>query len=201
MADFDPVRQLIARVRARWQRLVLLQSTTRAALAIAGVLGMALFAAAWTTRMPLLLAVMAGLALLAGVAAIVWGFSPSRDVPSDARVARFVEEREDSLDDRLVSAAQLAASPEPLTTVGRLFTDDVSRRAAAVDAEAIVPPDRLRRAGFQAAASLALIAVLAIRRPRHHAAGGRCAVAPFVPVAGRARSHAGQRAPRRPVRR
>src|SRR5262245_32352071 len=160
MSGFDPVLELIARVRARWRRLVLLQSTVRAALAIAAVLGITLLAAAWTTRTPMLLAAIVAAAVLAIIAAVIWAFWPARDVPSDARVARFVEEREQSLDDRLVSAAQLASSAEPLTTVGRLFTDDVSRRAADVDADAIVPVPVLRRAGMQAAASLLLVAAM-----------------------------------------
>ncbi len=80
---------------------------------------------------------------------MAWAFWPARDVPSDARVARFVEEREESLDDRLVSAAELASSAEPPTTIGRLFTDDIARRAAGVDPGVIVPPEALRRAGFR----------------------------------------------------
>ena len=154
MSGFDPVRELIGRVRARWRRLALLQATVRAALAIAAIVAMTLLLAAWTTRTPVLLAAIVAAAVLALAAAIIWAFRPLRDVPTDARVARFVEEREESLDDRLVSAAQLASSSEPLTTVGRLFSEDVSRRAAEVDADAIVPSPMLRRAGIQAAASL-----------------------------------------------
>src|SRR5829696_8380201 len=138
MSGFESVLELIARVRARWRRLVLLQSTARAALGIAAVFGMTLLVAAWTTSTPVLLAAIVAAAVVALVAAVIWAFRAVRDTPSDARVARFVEEREESLDDRLVSAAQLASSSEPLTTVGRLFTEDVSRRAADVDADAIV---------------------------------------------------------------
>ena len=45
--------------------------------------------------------------------------------------------------------------------VGRLFTDDVGRRASEVDPAAIVPSETLRRAGLQAAASLLLVAIIA----------------------------------------
>ena len=161
MSGFDPVRQLIERVRARWRRLVLLQSAARAGLALAGVLAFVLLAAAWTTRVPLVLAALVVAAALAAVAAVVWAFWPARAIPSDGRVARFVEEREQSLDDRLVSAAELASSGAPPTMVGRLFTDDVGRRASEVDPAAIVPSETLRRAGLQAAASLLLVAVIA----------------------------------------
>jgi len=165
MSGFDPVRELIGRVRSRWRRLVLLQSTVRAALATSAVLGLMLLVAAWTLRMPILLAGVVAAAALALVAALVWGFRPARDVPSDGRVARFVEEREESLDDRLVTAAQLASSSDPLTTVGRLFTQDVARRAAEVDPDAVVPAPALRRAGFQAAAALFLaVAIVMLGR-------------------------------------
>ena len=161
MSGFDPVRQLIERVRARWRRLVLLQSAARAGLALAGVLAFVLLAAAWTTRAPLVLAAFVVAAALAAVAAVVWAFWPARAIPSDGRVARFVEEREQSLDDRLVSAAELASSGAPPTMVARLFTDDVGRRASEVDPAAIVPSETLRRAGLQAAASLLLVAMIA----------------------------------------
>ena len=159
MSGLDPVRQLIDRVRARWRRLVLLQSATRAGLALAFVLALALVVAALTTRAPLLLAIMTAIAALAAAAAVAWAFWPARDVPSDARVARFVEEHEDSLDDRLVSAAGLAASPEA-SMISHLFTDDVARRAAGVDPEVIVPSARLWRAALHAAASLLLVAAI-----------------------------------------
>ena len=165
MSGFDPVRELIGRVRARWRRLVLLQSTVRAALAVSALLALTLLVAAWTTRTPILLAGVIATAVLALVAALIWAFRPARDLPSDARVARFVEEREESLDDRLVSAAQLASSSDPLSAVGRLFTEDVARRAADVDPEAIVPAPTLRRAAVQAAAALLLaLAIVGLGR-------------------------------------
>ena len=195
MSGFDPVRQLIDRVRARWRRLVLLQSATRASLALGGVFALALVAAAWTTRAPLLLSAVAAAAALAAAAGIAWAFWPARDVPSDTRVARFVEEREESLDDRLVSAAELASSAEPPTTIGRLFTDDIARRAAGVDPGVIVPPETLRRAGLQATLALLLVAAIVVCRPRHDSRGGRRVGAPAVSVARRPPGHARQRPP------
>jgi hypothetical protein len=162
MSGFESALELIARVRARWRRLVLLQSTVRAALGASAVLGLTLLVAAWTTRTPLVLVGVVTAAVLALVAVLVWAFRPARDVPSDARVARFVEEREESLDDRLVSAAQLASSSEPLTSVGRLFTEDVARRAGDVDPDAVVPAPALRRAGIQTVASLLVAAAIVV---------------------------------------
>jgi hypothetical protein len=162
MSDLDPVLLLIQRVRALWRRLVLLQSTTRAALALAAVVGCVLVAAAWTTGAPLLLAGLLVAAALTAAAAVAWAFWPSWDVPSDARVARFVEEREPSLDDRLVSAAELATSSESHTAIGRLFANDVGRRAADVDPHAIIPSATLRRSGVQAVAACLLVAAVVV---------------------------------------
>jgi hypothetical protein len=162
MSGFDPVLLLIQRVRRRWRRLVLLQSATRAALALAAVLGCVLLLAAWTTGVPLLLGGLLVAAALTAAAAVAWAFWPSWEMPSDARVARFVEERDASLDDRLVSAAELATSAESQTAIGRLFADDVGRRAADVDPHAIIRPAVLRRAGVQAAAALLLVGAVAV---------------------------------------
>ena len=162
MSGFDPVRQLIDRVRARWRRLVLLQSATRAGLALAGVLALALLAAAWTTRAPLVLAALVVAAALAAVAAVVWAFWPARDDPV-GRPRRALHRRTRAVARRPArqrGGAGLVGARRP-RLVGRLFTDDVGRRASDVDPAAIVPSETLRRAGFQAAASLLLVAVIA----------------------------------------
>src|SRR5438093_10644200 len=103
------IRQLIGRVRARWRALSIFQATVRAALASAAVLVAALVAASWIASAPLALAVGGACALAFAIAAVLWGLAPLRDVPSDARVARFIEERAPALDDRLVTAIDRAA--------------------------------------------------------------------------------------------
>ena len=44
------------------------------------------------------------LSLIAAVSSLVWAVWPARRVPSNRRIARFIEERHASLDERLVSA-------------------------------------------------------------------------------------------------
>ena len=162
MSSFQPIRDLIARVRRRWRLLVALQSSARAGVAVSAVVAAALLAAFMVGASAMALAVVAAVAAIAVIAALAWGLSPTREVPSDARVARFIEERDASLNDSLVSAAELAnaADVEPATAVSSLFAKDVIRRAADVDSEAIVPSHIVRRAGFQAAASILLVAAL-----------------------------------------
>lgn len=157
------IRALLARVRARWRRLIALQAVVRAALAVSGVLAIALFMAYWTSRAPVALAAigLVGLALAVGV--VVWGLWSAREVPSDTRVARFIEESEPSLDDRLASAVDVAASerPDARPALAAPMVADAARRASGIDPALVVPGKTLRRAGFQAAAALLLVAALA----------------------------------------
>src|SRR5262245_24376721 len=121
---------LLARVRARWRRLIAFQAAARAALALSGVLAAALFLTHWTTRSPIALATIALIALALAVGALVWGLWPAREIPSDARVARFIEEAEPSLNDRLASAVDLAATPEgrPRPALAAPMMADAARR-------------------------------------------------------------------------
>ena len=108
--QFGPIQELLNRVRARWRRLVLLEVTTRAALAGTVVVGFALVVSRWLAQAPLALALLAGAAVVAGLASIVWAAWPSRQIPSDRSVARYIEERAPALDERLVSAVDVVTS-------------------------------------------------------------------------------------------
>src|SRR5439155_18937188 len=98
------------------------------------------------------------------VAAIVWGVAPLRHTPSDARLARFIEERTPSLDDRLVSAVDLVQSERygSSPAIAEPMLADAARRAGAVALDQIVPIGLLRRAGVQAAAGVAILVVLVL---------------------------------------
>src|SRR5438132_401697 len=104
---FGPVQDLLNRVRARWRRLVLLESVARAALACAGVIATALVLTHWTSRSPVALAVIGAAALVGSVSAIGWGIWPAKRAPGDRALARFIEEHDPSLDERLVSAVDV----------------------------------------------------------------------------------------------
>src|SRR5438552_1630465 len=114
MRYFEDIRDLIRRTRARWLTLTLFQATVRAALASAGVLVVALGVSRlvwhWADRAPLAVALMGAAALILMFTAFLWGLAPLRQRPSDARVARFIEERAPSLEDRLVSAIDVVTS-------------------------------------------------------------------------------------------
>src|SRR5919204_224014 len=92
---------------------------------------------------------------------------PLRGTPSDVRVARFVEERDPRLDDRLVTAVEVLGGERQTVspTIADPLLADAAQRAGDVDVDTVVPAESLRRAGFQAAAaSLALAAVMFMGR-------------------------------------
>ena len=64
---FGPIQELLDRVRARWRRLVLLEVTTRGALAGTVIVGFAFALSFWMSRAPLALAATL-LALALGIA-------------------------------------------------------------------------------------------------------------------------------------
>src|SRR5262249_28131309 len=94
--QYEPIRRLLAVVRARYRALTACRAIVRAALAASAVVGFSLAAAslaALATRSPWAIAAVGAVALVAAVAAVVWGLMPVRQVPSDVRIARFIEER------------------------------------------------------------------------------------------------------------
>ena len=80
-----------------------------------------------------------------------------RRVPSDRQVARYIEERCPALEDRLVSAADIAAGGRP-SVFRELLLGDAARTARAVDLDRVLPRRDLLLA--VAAAGLAVAALL-----------------------------------------
>ena len=157
--QFGPIQELIDRVRARWRRLVLLDAATRGALAVALIVGVTLALTIWTSRAPVALAVLGASALAAVIGALVWAAWPARRVPSDRMVARFIEERTPSLDERLVSAVDVAiirAEDERPALAGAMVRD-AAKAASAVDPASIVPGDVLRQRSLRTAAAFVLL--------------------------------------------
>src|SRR5947207_2487234 len=163
-SHYETVRELIRHVRARWRALSLFHAAARGALAAAAVLLVALAVARWVDRVPTVLAAIGFIAGVLAVAAIVRAAAPLRRAPSDLRVARFVEEREPTLDDRLVTAVDLIGSDGQTRSpaIAEPMLADAAARARAVDVDAIVASATLRRAGFRALAAAMLLAVVMV---------------------------------------
>src|SRR5437660_733251 len=168
-SHYQTIRELIGRVRARWRTLSLFHAAMKGALAAAAVLVAALVIARWVDRAPAALAAIGLAACVLAIAALVRAMAPLRRAPSDLRVARFVEERAPSLDDRLVTAVDMVNSGRQTSSpaIAEPLLADAAAQARAVDVDAIVSSETLRRAGFRAAAAaiVLVVVVIAARRP------------------------------------
>jgi hypothetical protein len=167
--SYEPIRRFLQRVRARCRTVSVLDATMRAALATSAVVAVAL--AGWSlvtlgSRSPAVLASLAGAVLLLVALAVVWGLKPLRGAPTDAQLARLVEERVPALDDRLATALDAVAvalkrgGPPPML-LGPLV-EDAARRVDAIALDDIVPRERLRRGGVKAGAAAVTLVVLAV---------------------------------------
>ena len=156
------LRTALNRVRRRWLAVRWLLALSR--VAVVACVGLLLVVAADVLLAPadvplLTVAGAAALATLAFAVRVLW---PLRRPPSDDRVARFVEERCPDLEDRVASAAALAASG-PAAGFGELLLADAAERLRGVDPARVVAPSRVRRAvarGFLALAALAAVVVV-----------------------------------------
>ncbi len=166
----EAIRRLLATVRARYRAIATYHALARAALLASGVIALSLIAASVASialRSPLALAVVAAVAVILACASAVWALWPLRAQPSDAQVARFVEERVPSLDDRLATAVDVLSAREDAArhVLAEPLVKDAARRAEAVDVETVVASADVRRSGLQAAgAGLVLLVILFMAR-------------------------------------
>ena len=169
MRDVERLHGLIGAVRRRWFAKAALRITGLACVAAAVPLlaGLGVF---WVMepsgRALLALAGAATLLSIAAAAAVVWRIERR---PDDVRVARYVEERVAELpgggpmDDCLVSAiAPSIQAAEVQPALRTLVAEAAVRRLGAIDAAAIVPAERLRRAAAIAAGGAIVLAVAVI---------------------------------------
>src|SRR5262245_46032396 len=162
MESYNEIRDVIARVRARWRTLRAFRATIRAALLTTAVVGVAVVLSRWTAGAPIALLGLASVTILIAGGAIGWALAPLRHAPADLQVARFIEERAPALDDRLVTAVDVAEGRSSVTAMlAAPLVADAARRVREVPIDSIVPSETLRRAGFQAAAA-ALVCIAAL---------------------------------------
>src|SRR5260221_13012355 len=91
--NLNEIRGLLDRVRARWRRLRVLRATVRVSLAVSAVLALAQVLLRFSAGAPAVYAALGVVAAILAVVAAGWGVWPLRDAPTDAQVARFIEER------------------------------------------------------------------------------------------------------------
>lgn len=142
----------------------------RGALAVAAVLAVALALSVLTGHAPYALVALGLIAVAAVLGALAWAAWPVRKVPTDRMVARFIEERTPSLDERLVSAVDVATARDPneRPALASAMVRDAARAASGVEAASIIPDDVLRRHQLRAAAACVAL-VVALVASRHTA--------------------------------
>jgi hypothetical protein len=156
------VRDAIDDVRARWERLLWLQLLARATIGVATVW----LAAWWIVRASALggaaLVFTALAALGAGVAAVIALAVRPRRLPGDRALARYIEEQHPALEDRLVTAVQVAGDDHADASMRGALLTDTAGALDRVPLDDIVPRERLRRASVLAATGAAgvLVALL-----------------------------------------
>ncbi len=170
MSDrLSELRAILAGVRRRWARRAFLRAWTLGAGTAAAVLLVGLLAV-WLVAgegVPLVIAAVAALSV--AVVSVVFALLPLRTPPTDAQLARFVEERAGDLDDVLVTAVAAGQAPQgPLAD--RLIADAV-RAARGVDLDRVISPGTMRQAAIGAVLGTAALVV---------------STALFAPAAGRA---------------
>jgi len=163
--QYEPIRRLLDNVRARYRAVAVCRALVRGALLASAVIGLSLAAASVASvvaKSPLALAVIAALALVSAAGAVVWALLPLRERPSDLRVARFVEERVPSLDDRLATAVDVVSSAkhETMRVLAEPLVRDAARRADAVEVDDVLAAAQVRRSSVQAAAACAVLLVV-----------------------------------------
>ncbi len=167
MEQFQPIQDLLDRVRARWRRRVVLGVAARAALGASAAIALAALLGSVWSRTPAML-IAAGVAGLLGcLVAFAWAVWPARRIPSDRRVARFIEESAPALDERLVSALEVAQRNGSGDQPGLAATmvEDAARAAASVDPASVITREMLSGAWLRAASMLVLLgAVLFVSR-------------------------------------
>jgi hypothetical protein len=164
-ASYRHIADLLAQVRSRWRRLLFLRAALMAALAVAAVLGAGLALGYGAGRSSHALAAVGVVTIVLAVAVAIRALAPVRQAPSDRQLARFIEERDPTLDDRLVSAVHVASAradhpDEAAPALAAAMVADAGRRAAAVEPGSIIASDLLRRGAVRAGAALFLLAAV-----------------------------------------
>ncbi|HEX4346734.1 MAG TPA: DUF4175 family protein, partial [Vicinamibacterales bacterium] len=152
--------ELLRKVRARWRRLAALRALSRAVIVVTLIFG----AAVVTTRLAPLpsaaLILIAATTAACALGAACWAVWTTRENPSDARVARFIEEAHPGLEDRLVSAVSAARDASIAPLFAKPAIEDAARRVSAIAPSDVIGTNRLRTASIQAFAALALLVVV-----------------------------------------
>jgi len=167
MSEYQSIRELVDGVRRRWRTVRAFRAIVRATLASSLVILAAWLASRFIQGSPMALALL-GVLTLGSIAAAAWlGLRSFGQRPDDRSVARFIEEQAPSLDDRLVSAVDVAShSEQSAPGLADAMVADAARRVQNVGLDDVIAAETVRRVGFQAVAS-ALVVLILLVTSRH----------------------------------
>lgn len=155
------VQQIVGEVRRRWIHRAALVAFAQAAVGIA-VVWLVTAAFARATHQGLLPLVLFGAALAVSVAWCVFVLRRRPRKPTLRDTARFIEEHQPGLDDRLVTAVDVLGRTEGAGPLRDLMIADAARGVADTSPDEIVPSTRIRSARVLAlAAAIALLVAAA----------------------------------------
>jgi hypothetical protein len=155
------VRDALDHVRSRWQRLLRLQLVARATIGLAAVWLAAWWIVRGWTPGGAALAFTALAALAAGVAVVMTVALRRRQLPGDRALARYIEEQHPALEDRLVTAVEVAGDVAADASLRGAMLADTAGALEYVPLDDIVPRERLQRVAVLAAiGSLGVIIAL-----------------------------------------
>lgn len=160
--DLAIVRAALDDVRSRWQARRRLQVAARAGAGVAAIWGAAWIAVVAGRLGGVALGAVAMVALVASVAWLVMVVRRRTAAPNDHALARYIEERCPELDDRLVTAVDVAGRGEEATSpLARALVADAARAVSRAPLSEVVPADTLKTARLRTAgAAMVLLAVL-----------------------------------------
>jgi hypothetical protein len=150
---------ILSSIGRRWTQRARLRAWTLGAATMATVVLAGVGATLLLAREGMPLVVTTAVVLLVAAAVLartLWSF---RYKPTNAQLARFVEERSSELEDVVVTAVDYAARPDSDARMRELLAADAARSLAGVDLDRIVPRVSVRQALIHASVATAVLAL------------------------------------------
>ncbi len=156
------LQAILSDIRRRWTLRSVLRAWTLGAAAATTVVLTGLGASMLVAREGIPLVLTAGIVLVLATFALIRALCPFRHPPSDAQLARFIEEREAGLDDVVVTAVDYAGRPDASARMREVLAEDAGHALSTLSLDAIVPRASIRKAALRAAAATAGLAMSAV---------------------------------------
>lgn len=156
------LRQAIDGVRARFVRVARLRMAAVVCLALAGTWGLARMAVWIVPGAGRTAALAAAAALAISVAVVAAAWLRRVAVPGDRALARFIEERCPSLEDRVATAVEVSARPDGAGALAGALLSDAAASLRRVSIDEVIPREQARTVALRAATAATLLLAVAL---------------------------------------